>query len=122
MVAPASILAFTFVPFAFGYDCLSDSEATDIATRWVHIWSAGVVHSPSDLSSIVIQNVEVSDEAFPPPVIGIDAFYGALLGATTTTANSTTTNIVQAELFNFHSCDHIAVRWQYNAITTGVAS
>jgi hypothetical protein len=122
MIALTSILVFVFASIAFGYDCLSDTEATNIATQWVHIWSTGVVHSTSDLSSIVTSNVEVSDEAFPPAVIGIDAFLGALLGATTTTSNSTVTNIVQAELFNFHSCNQIAVRWQYNGVTTGVAS
>src|SRR5437016_7551285 len=105
------------------YPCLTDAEALDIATRWLHLWditAAGqsVVTSLSDLTSILSSNITSYDETFPPPIVGIQAFYDTV----TAPSNYTTTNVTQAPLFAIHSCDQIATRWIETAYSTGYNS
>ena len=74
--------------------------------------------SKSDLTKILSPDIASYDETFGGPVIGIDALYNTL----TAPENYTTTDIKQFPLFTFHSCDQIAPRWGYTAVTTGFES
>jgi hypothetical protein len=100
-----------------------DAEALDIATRWLHLWdvtAAGqsVVSSLSDLTSILSPNITSYDETYPPPIVGIQAFYETV----TAPGNYTTTDVKQVPLFAIHSCDQIATRWIETAYSTGYNS
>ncbi|KZL77402.1 hypothetical protein CT0861_03122 [Colletotrichum tofieldiae] len=97
--------------------CLCDYEALDIANRWLSIFSTGGVSGKEEVATIVSQNLVSADETFGPPTFGIDAFWDAVK-----TPSSTTTNITQATNFFIHTCDQIALNWQYTAVTTGFNS
>jgi len=98
--------------------CLRDSEANDLAKKWLSIWSTGGVTSKAQLATIVTSNIANYDEAYGGPNLGIDALWDTI----TAPGNYTTDDIKQFPLFTFHSCDQIAVRWGYTAVTTGFES
>jgi len=98
--------------------CLSDGEANDIANRWLDIWWTGAITSRSQLESIVAEDVASYDEAFGGPTLSLDELFGIL----TIGGPSKVTDVTQKPLFLIHSCDGIAVRWQYLGITTGYNS
>ena len=98
--------------------CLSDEEANDFAKGWLHLWDSNAVSSLSDLTGILSPSITSYDEAFGGPIVGIQAF----LEAVTAPGNYTTTDVKQFPLFVLHSCDQIATRWGYTAITTGYES
>ena len=100
--------------------CLSDEEALNISTRWLRIFSTNGIDLSTDreLSTIVSPNIASYDDTFGTPTYGIDELYAAI----TTPGNTTTTDVRQFPLFVVNTCDQIAVRWEYNAITTGYKS
>jgi hypothetical protein len=100
------------------HPCLTSTEANDLATAWLHLWDTNAVSSLSDLTPILSPNITSYDEAYGGPIVGIEAF----LETVTAPGNYTTTDVKQFPLFVFHSCDQIATRWGYTALTTGYES
>lgn len=98
--------------------CLSQAEATSLATAWLHLWDTNAVSSLSDLTPILSPNIISYDEAYGGPIVGISAF----LTAVTAPGNYTTTDVKQFPLFVLHSCDQVMARWGYTAITAGFES
>lgn len=98
--------------------CLSKYEATDISDRWLHIWWTGAITKRSQLQSIVTEDVASYDEAFGGPTLTLDELFGIVSG----TGPSKVTDVTQKRLFFIHSCEDIAVRWEYKGITTGLNS
>jgi hypothetical protein len=94
--------------------CLSDSEALSIAKKWQAIWGTGYLTKKSQLTSLVTKDVQNFDGSFGAANVGIDALYTAA-----TTPDPLVTNVVQIPETVFHSCDRIASRWSYTAVTTG---
>ncbi|KAK1994791.1 hypothetical protein LX36DRAFT_583728 [Colletotrichum falcatum] len=97
--------------------CLCRDEALDIANRWLSIFSTGGVSGKDEVAAIVSRDLVSADETFGPPTYGIDAFWEAV-GA----PSGATTNVTQATTFFVHTCDHIALNWRYDAVTTGYNS
>ncbi|KAK1574611.1 uncharacterized protein LY79DRAFT_523506, partial [Colletotrichum navitas] len=91
--------------------------ALDIANRWLSIFSTGGVSGKEEVATIVSQDLVSADGTFGPPTYGIDAFWEAI-----ETPSNTTTNVTQATTFFIHTCDQIALNWQYDAVTTGYNS
>ena len=101
-----------------GKDCLSYTEALDISTRWLSVFSTGQVTSKKQLATIVSQDIASYDDTFGAPTFGI----GQLWAAISSGGKSPTTNVTQTPLFLIHSCDHIGLNWVYDAVTTGYES
>ena len=99
-------------------DCLTDAEALDIATRWLHLWDTNGVASMSDLTGILAPDIASYDETFPPPIFGIQDFFNTV----TAPGNVTTTDVKQVPLFVIHTCDQIATRWIYTGYSTGYST
>ncbi|EFQ35782.1 uncharacterized protein GLRG_10977 [Colletotrichum graminicola M1.001] len=97
--------------------CLCRDEALDIANRWLSIFSTGGVSGKEEVATIVSQDLVSADETFGPPTYGIDAFWEAIK-----TPSNLTTNVTQATTFFIHTCDQIALNWQYDAVSTGYNS
>jgi hypothetical protein len=97
--------------------CLSDSEAINIAKRWQAIWGTGFLTKKSQLTSLVTKDVHNFDGSFGAANIGIDALFDAA-----TFADPLVTNVIQVPETVFHSCDRIASRWSYTAVSTGQGS
>jgi len=99
--------------------CLSEKEATSISDRWLHIWWTGAITKRSQLESIVTENVASYDEAFGGPTLSLDELFAIFTGPS---GPQKVTNVTQKRMFFIHSCDGIAVRWQYLGVTTGYNS
>lgn len=116
------ILIFLLVPLVNAKPakcpCLTDAEANDLATKWLHLWDTNAVSSLSDLTSVLAPTITSYDEAYGGPIVGIEAF----LETVTAPGNYTTPDVKQFPLFVIHSCDQIATRWGYTALTTGYES
>jgi hypothetical protein len=97
--------------------CLSDSEAINIAKRWQAIWGTGFITKKSQLTSLVTKDIHNFDGSFGAANVGIDALFTAA-----TTPDPSVTNVLQVPETVFHSCDRIASRWSYTAVSTGVGS
>jgi hypothetical protein len=104
-------------------ECLSYTEALDIATRWLHIWWTGDLISKSQLSTIVTDNIASYDETFGGPTLNLDELFTEVDAASPSNSGpSKVTNVTQSPLFLIQSCDGIAVRWEYKGVTTGYNS
>ena len=102
-----------------GPPCLTDAEAFDLATRFEAIYDSNAnITSVSQLTSLLSPNIYHLDESYGAPTVGIQAFFDDL----TAPGNYTTTDVVVTVLFDFHSCDQIAVRWEEKGVTTGYES
>lgn len=101
-----------------GTNCLSYDEALDISTRWLSVFSTGVVTSEAQLATIVSQDIASYDDTFGDPTFGIDELWAAISGG----GKTTTTDVKQTPLFLIHTCDDIGLNWVYNAVTTGYKS
>lgn len=97
--------------------CLTDAESLSIATAWEAVWDTGAITAITQLESIVTPGIQNLDET-SGLIDGIQALFDTI----TAPGNYTTTNTKQVPLFLIHSCDQIAVRWEYTAITTGYES
>ncbi|KAF2674802.1 hypothetical protein BT63DRAFT_21041 [Microthyrium microscopicum] len=97
--------------------CLTDDEAWSFSRRWLDIWSTGKLTKESQLYKLVTKNVLNLDGTYGAATIGIDALY-----ASATYVDPLVTDVVQSPEFVFHSCDSIAARWSYNAVSTGNGS
>ena len=61
-----------------GGKCLTDSEALDISTRWLSIFSTGEVTSKKQLATIVSQDIASYDDTFGDPTFGINELWAAV--------------------------------------------
>lgn len=100
-----------------GCECLSDQEAYSLAKRWLAIWGTGYLTKESQLNSLVTKDVLNFDGTYGAANVGIDALYAAA-----TYVDPLVTNVLQVPEWVFHSCDQIAVRWSYTAVSTGKGS
>jgi hypothetical protein len=104
--------------------CLTDDQASGIATSYVSLYNTGAVTSLSDLTSIIDPNFTGYDETATgpysdgPATAGIEAFYESL----TSGGNSSFTDAVQYPLIVMHDCSTIAYRWQFEGYSTGYNS
>ncbi|KAF2815488.1 uncharacterized protein BDZ99DRAFT_349760, partial [Mytilinidion resinicola] len=98
--------------------CLRDSEGSDIAVKWLLVWSTDPAPKKTDLEKILTPNIASYDEAFGGPTLSLDELWDVV----TAPGLYTTSDIKQLPLFSFHSCDQIGIRWGYTAVTTGFES
>jgi len=110
-----------------GRTCLSDSEAWNIATRYLHLYDSGAVTSQAQVDAVLAPNMQSYDEVGPfntgpysnrPATSGAQAFFDDV----SATGPRSYTNSTQRPLFVMHSCDEIAYRWQFKAYATGINS
>ena len=95
--------------------CLTQSEAQSIATRWLSIFSTGGVTTKQQLATIVAPDLYSIDDTFGPPTTTLEELWEGISAG----GNVTVTDVKQFPLFVMHTCDGIAVRWQYEGMTTG---
>lgn len=95
--------------------CLTEPEAQSIATRWLSIFSTDGVTTKEQLATIVAPNLYSVDDTFGPPTTTLEELWEDISAG----GNVTVTNVKQYPLFLIHNCDGIAVRWQYEGVTTG---
>jgi hypothetical protein len=95
--------------------CLTQSEADSISTRWLSIFSTGGVTTKEQLSAIVAPNLYSIDDTFGPPTTTLDELWDDISAG----GNVSVTDVRQFPLYDIHTCDHIAIRWQYEGLTTG---
>lgn len=92
-------------------NCLSYSEALDIAARWLHIWWTGAITSKSQLSSIVTDNIASYDEAFGGPTLNLDELFAEVDASSPSNSGpSNISNVTQMPLLLIDSWDGITVR------------
>jgi hypothetical protein len=99
-------------------DCLSKKEATSISDNWLHIWWTGAITKRSQLAAVVTEDIASYDEAFGGPTLTLDELFAILTG----TSPQKVTAVTQKRMFLIHSCEDIAVRWEYKGVTTGYNS
>ncbi|KPI39220.1 uncharacterized protein AB675_5224 [Cyphellophora attinorum] len=127
MLQSTVILAFASIAAAAAatwkdVKCLSDAEASQIASRYIALYDTGAVSQLSDLTSIVTQNFTSYDGTGTgpydngPSTVGAQAFYESL---TASTGPSSFTDSVQSPVFVIHTCDTVVYRWQFTAVSTG---
>jgi hypothetical protein len=103
------------------HSCLSDAEASNIATRYLALYNTGAVTQLSDVTSVVSENFTSWDETGTGPFVtgpstnGSTAFYESL----TAGGNSSFTDSLQVPIFFLHTCDTVVYRWQFTAVSTG---
>jgi hypothetical protein len=93
--------------------CLSDTEAKSISKRWLAIWGTGYLTKKSQLKTLVTKDVLSFDGTYGAATVGIDALYDSA-----TYVDPLVTKVLQTPEWVFHSCDQIAVRWSYTAVST----
>ena len=98
-----------------GGPCLTYDEALDISTRWLSIFSTGVVTSKAELATIVSKDIASYDDTFGPPTFGINELWAAVSAP----GKYPTTDVKQYPLWLFNNCDQIGLNWQYEAVTSG---
>lgn len=104
------------------HNCLTNTEALSIASRYLSTYNTGAVTALSDLSSIVAENFTSYDETGTgpyqsgPATDSREAFYESL---TANTGPSSFTNATQSVLFALHDCERVAYRWMFEAVSTG---
>jgi hypothetical protein len=119
--AIASIAAAAAAPWK-DLNCLSDTEASKIASRYISLYNTGAVSQLSDVTSVVTQNFVSYDGTGTgpydngPSTVGAEAFYESL---TASTGPSSFTDSVQSPVFVLHTCDTVVYRWQFTGVSTG---
>lgn len=118
MVAFSSLLVTLLASTALAHRCLDKHEANGLAKRWLDIWSTGKLTKESQLDTLVTNDVSSFDGSYgSTATIGKDALF-----ASATFVDPLVTNVVQKPEWVFNSCDQIAARWSYTAVSTGVGS
>ncbi|KUJ09163.1 uncharacterized protein LY89DRAFT_320909 [Mollisia scopiformis] len=117
MVSLSSLLLPLLASTVLAAPCLDDNEAIHIAKKWLDIWSSGTITKESQLTTLVTPDIQSYDGTYGQATVGIDALF-----ASCTYVDPLVKDVVQVPIFIFHSCDQIAARWTYNALSTGVGS
>lgn len=103
-------------------NCLTDTQASTIAHRYLSLYNTGAVSQLSDVTSVVTQNFTSYDGTGTgpyvngPATVGAEAFYESL---TASSGPSSFTGSVQTPIFVIHTCATVVYRWQFTAVSTG---
>ena len=102
-------------------NCLTEAEASSIATKYLALYNTGGVSQLSDVTSVVTTNFTSYDGTGTgpfdngPSTVGAEAFYESL----TAGGESSFTDSVQTPIFFVVACDTVVYRWQFTATSTG---
>jgi len=96
----------------------NDQQANQIAQRWLNAFATGGIDT---LPQAVTNDIHIYDEgatngSITPETTNINDLH-TIIAAGPYGGNGVT-DVTYNVVFTFHNCDHIALRWQQNVITT----